>query len=221
MCFAPEADLATGIVVGVVGIDALRHVSRPQQVVLAAIPLVLGAHELDEAVVWWGLRGQVSWPITHAAIYIFLTIAFTLPFLVPLATMGIERVVRRRKLMTALLAVGTITTGTLLLAIIQGPVGACIQGHHIDYSAQINYGNLLVALYVLATCGSMLIASNRLLVLFGVANLGAVIALGWLTFTGFTSLWCAWTAVTSVAIAIYLRRVDPSDVTAGNLLRSG
>jgi hypothetical protein len=44
------------------------------------------------------------------------------------------------------------------------------------------------------------------LVLLGLANLSAVIALGWITFTGFTSLWCAWAALTSIAIAAYLRR---------------
>jgi hypothetical protein len=38
----------------------------------------------------------------------------------------------------------------------------------------------------------------------------AVMGLGWLTFTGFTSLWCAWAAVTSIAIAVYLRRTQES-----------
>jgi ABC-type uncharacterized transport system permease subunit len=76
------------------------------------------------------------------------------------------------------------------------------------YTAQISYGNLLVALYILATCGSMLVASSRLLVLFGLCNLGAVIVVSWLTFTGFTSLWCAWAALTSIAIAVYLRQAE-------------
>src|SRR5450755_119043 len=94
MCFSPEADLTTGVIVGAVGIDALRHTSRPQQMVLASLPLLLAVHEIDEALVWWGLRGQLPWAVTHAAIYIFLTVAFALPFLVPLATLGIEPVVQ-------------------------------------------------------------------------------------------------------------------------------
>jgi hypothetical protein len=92
------------------------------------------------------------------------------------------------------------------VAIVAGPVGASIDGSHISYDADINYAGILVALYVVATCGSCLVASNRWLVLLGLANLLAVIALGWITFTGFASLWCAWAALTSVAIAIYLRR---------------
>jgi hypothetical protein len=206
MCFSPEADLTTGLVVGAIGVDAIRHASRPQQMVLAALPVLLAAHEIDEAFVWWGLRGQLPAGVTHAAIYIFLTVAFALPFLVPLATLGIEPVMERRRVMGALLVVGAGTTVALLLAVVGAPVGATIDGHHIAYTAQISYGTLLVVLYVLATCGSMLVASSRLLALFGLCNLGAVIAVSWLTFTGFTSLWCAWAAVTSVAIAVYLRR---------------
>jgi hypothetical protein len=206
VCFSAEADLVTGIVVGAVGVDALRHVRKPHQFALAATPLLLAVHEIDESFVWWGLRGQVSYPVEHAAIYVFLAIAFVLPFWVPFAMLGVETRMHRRRWMQAFLVVGAITSVTLLIAIIQGPVGAAIDGSHIAYSADISYADILVVLYVVATCGSCLVASNRWLVLLGLANLSAVIALGWVTFTGFTSLWCAWAALTSIAIAIYLRR---------------
>jgi hypothetical protein len=206
VCFSPEADLVTGAVVSAVGIDALRHVRRPQQMVLAATPLLLGVHEIDESFVWWGLRGQLPAGVTHAAIYIFLAFAFTLPFLVPMAMVGIEPVVRRRHLMTVLLAIGALTTITLLVAVIRGPVGASIDGSHIAYSAQVSYANLLAALYILATCGSLLLASTRLFVTLGLVNLAVVAVLAWLTFTGFTSLWCAFAAIASLTVAIYLRR---------------
>jgi len=206
MCFSAEADLCTGIVVGAVGIDALRHVRKPHQIALAVTPILFAVHEIDESFVWWGLHGQVPFAVEHAAVYVFLAVAFVLPFWVPFAMLGVETKVHRRQLMGALLVVGTLTTMALLIAIIRGPVGASIDGSHIAYSADINYAGILIALYIVATCGSCLVASSRWLVLLGLANLGAVIALGWITFTGFTSLWCAWAALTSVAIAVYLRR---------------
>ena len=49
MCFSAEADLVTGVVVGVVGIDALRHIRKPHQLALAATPLLFAVHEIDEA----------------------------------------------------------------------------------------------------------------------------------------------------------------------------
>lgn len=196
----------TGIVVGAVGIDALRHVRNRHQIPLAATPLLLAVHQVDKSLVWLGLRGQVSFSIEHAAIYVFLAVAFVLPFWVPFAMLGVETKVHRRELMKAFLAIGLVTSAALLIAIVAGPVGASIDGSHIAYDADINYAGILVALYIVATCGSCLVASNRWLVLLDFANLLAVIALGWITFTGFASLWCAWAALTSVAIAIYLRR---------------
>jgi hypothetical protein len=207
VCFSPEADLITGTLVSAVGVDALRHVRRPQQIALAATPLLLGVHELDESFVWWGLRGQLPASSTQAAIYVFLAFAFTLPFLVPLAMVGIEPVIRRRHLMTVLLGIGAVTTVALLVAVIRGPVSASIDGSHIAYSAQVSYGNLLAALYLLVTIGSLLLASTRLFVLLGLVNVVVVGGLAWLTFTGFTSLWCAFAAVASLTVVIHLRRM--------------
>jgi hypothetical protein len=221
MCFSAEADLVTGIVVGAVGIDALRHVRKPHQIALAATPALFAVHEIDESFVWWGLHGQVSWPVEHAAIYIFLAIAFLLPFWVPFAMLGVETRIERRLWMKVFLVVGALTSVVLLVAVVRGPVGASIDGSHIAYTADISYADILVALYVVATCGACLVASNRWLVLLGLANLSAVIALGWITFTGFTSLWCAWAALTSVAIAIYLRRSGRPDAAPDLAGRAG
>ena len=215
MCFSAGADLATGSVVGAVGVYALCHVRKRHQIPLAATPLLLAVHEVDESFVWWGLHGQVAYPVEHAAIYVFLAIAFILPFWVPFAMLGVETKVHRRQWMKVFLVVGAVTSVALLVAIIGGPVGASIDGSHIAYTANINYAGILIALYIVATCGSCLVASNRWLVLLGLANLLAVIALGWITFTGFTSLWCAWAALTSVAIAIYLRRSGRTDAPPG------
>jgi ethanolamine transporter EutH len=208
MCFSPEMDLTTGVVVAAVGVDALRHVDSPSKVVLASLPALFALHQIDESLVWWGLRGQLPASVTQAAIYVFLAFAFALPFLVPLAMFRSERVPWRRWAMGALLAVGAVTTGFLLASIVGGPVGASIDGHHIAYSADVTYAALLTILYVVATCGSLLAASDHLLAAFGLFNLAVVALITWLTFTGLTSLWCAWAAIGSVAIAAYLRRTS-------------
>jgi hypothetical protein len=51
VCFSAEVDVAAGIVVGVVGVDALGHVRRPAERALTAIPVVLAAHLPFEAFV--------------------------------------------------------------------------------------------------------------------------------------------------------------------------
>ncbi|MEP7060574.1 MAG: DUF6629 family protein, partial [Actinomycetota bacterium] len=100
---------------------------------------------------------------------------------------------------------GVIVAGILLWAIARGPVGAAVDGHHIAYSVQIPVGITLAALYVVATCGTLLLSSDRWIRSFGVSNLAAVAILVWVTVSGLTSLWCVWAAVTSVAIDLYLR----------------
>jgi hypothetical protein len=81
---------------------------------------------------------------------------------------------------------------TLLMAVISGRSGHPFTDRTSRTPRMSVTPGILIALYVVATCGSCLVASNRWLVLLGLANLSAVIALGWITFSGFTSLWCAW-----------------------------
>ena len=66
-------------------------------------------------------------------------------------------------------------------------------------------GITLAALYVLSTCGALLVSGDRWIRYFGFSNLVAVVVLVWLIVGGLTSLWCVWAAVTSVAIDLYLR----------------
>ncbi len=57
MCFSADADLAAGVVVTVIGVDAIRRARTPKELPLAALPLLFGIHQLVEAFVWWGLAG--------------------------------------------------------------------------------------------------------------------------------------------------------------------
>jgi hypothetical protein len=60
VCFSAQADVVGGAVVAVIGFDAARHVNQQRDhLAFAALPLLLAAHELDEALVWWGLQGHV------------------------------------------------------------------------------------------------------------------------------------------------------------------
>jgi hypothetical protein len=205
MCFSASADLAAGIVVSGVGVDALKRANTPRQLPLATLPLVFGVHQLVEAFVWWGLAGKVPAALGDRATWVYLAIAFLLPAWVPLAVRGVEPAGRRRLLMSSLAAVGVLVAGILLWAIIRGPISAAVDGHHIAYSVQIPMGITLAALYVLATCGTLLLSGDRWIRYFGLSNLAAVVVLVWLTVGGLTSLWCVWAAATSVAIDLYLR----------------
>ena len=204
MCFSATADVVVGVVITGIGVDAMQNVRRPAERLLAALPLVLGAHQLVEAFVWSGLESgdEAVW---RPAAWIYLAIAFgVVPVLVPIAVGALEPVTsRRRTLLFSTL--GAVVAAILMVAVVRGPMTALIDGHHIAYTVDLWHGGVIVALYVVATCGSLLASERPHVRWFGAVNLVAVVGLAWLDQMAFISLWCAWAAVTSAAIAVHLR----------------
>lgn len=211
MCFSPEADLVSGLLISAVGIDALRHVHRRHDHLgFAALPLLFGLHQLVEAVVWFGLLGDVPAGWVHPATWVYLLFAFVvLPVYVPLAIRALEPPGARRNLMTGFILLGGAVSVVLLGAMIRGPVTARLGDHHLAYGTDLRAGVLITGTYVVATCAAMLFSGYRRIALFGVANLVAVVVLASLTIDGFASLWCGWAAITSIAIAWHLRSTSP------------
>jgi len=209
VCFAPEADVATAVVVGALGIDAWRHVGHARERPLAALPLVLAAHQLIQAFVWWGLRGEIPSPVWRTASWLYLAIAFgVLPVLVPVAVEALEQAPRRPR-MTVFVALGAVVAAVLMYGIVRGPIDARIEGHHIAYVVDLWHGGFVTALYVIATCGALLASHRRYVRRFGAVNLVAVVVLARLDADAFISLWCAWAAVLSIAISLHLRSRSP------------
>jgi hypothetical protein len=210
MCFSADADLVAGVVVTAVGVDALRQARQPAERALATLPVLLGAHLLVEAVVWWGLTDQVAWSTGRTAMWLYLAFALcVLPVLVPFTVRALEPDAGRRRLMAGLAVAGAAIAAVYLLGLVRLPVDVRIEGHHLAYELHMAHGGLLAAVYAVVACGPPLLSSHRRVAEFGVANIVAVALLTWLQASALTSLWCAWAAVTSLAIAVYLRHDHP------------
>jgi hypothetical protein len=207
MCFSAQADVFGGLVVGAIGVDVLRHVNgRREHRALAALPLLLGLHQLDEAFVWWGLQGHVSATVGHVAMWIYLLVAFVvLPAYVPIAMLALEPKGSRRGGMVPFVALGGVVSIVLLAAMLRGPVAATLGHNHLRYTTDLSAGVLVVAGYVLATCGSLILSGYRDIAIFGIVNLVAVAVFAKLAIDGFASLWCGWAAFSSAAFAVHLR----------------
>lgn len=206
MCFSAEADIVAGVVVTAVGADALRQARQPAERALATLPVLLGAHLLVEAEVWRGLTGQVDWSTGRRAMWLYLAFALcVLPVLVPLTVRAMEPDDRRRRAMGWMAAAGAVLTAVYLDGLLRGPVGVHIRGHHLVYGLGLAHGVALAAVYAVVACGPPLLSSHRPIAEFGLANAVAVALLTWIQASALTSLWCAWAAVTSLAIASYLR----------------
>lgn len=211
MCFSPQADVVGGLVICAIGVDAVRHVrQRREFLALAWLPLLLGAHQFIESLVWLWLQGHVPRGIGHVALWAYLLIAFVvLPVFVPLAVIAIEPTVRRKWMMVPFASIGTVIAVILFTAMVRGPVSVKLAPYHLSYGIRVTDGLLIIALYVVAVCGPLLLSGYRNVVVFGVANLVAVIVIARLTVDGFASVWCGWAAVSSAAIALHCRFTKP------------
>jgi hypothetical protein len=210
MCFSADGDLAGGVVVFAIGVDALRHLrGRKEYLVIAALPLVLGLHQIDEAFVWWGLQGHVSAHVGRVAMWIYLLFALVaLPVLAPVLVMTLEKTPTGRRRIAPFLVIGMGTSVLLLVAMLSTTPSSHLGHFHIAYSIGLRDGIPIIGLYIIATCGSMLASGFRHVVWFGFANLVAVVVLARLCADGFTSLWCFYAALASGGIALYLRIDD-------------
>jgi hypothetical protein len=177
---------------------------------MASLPILFGLHQLDETFVWWWLQGHISASVGRPAMWIYLIFALViLPTLIPLLVYYFEPTRRRRWRIVPFSLLGVGVSAVLLEAMLADPISAHLGTHHIGYSVGLQHGVVVIGLYILATCGSLLASGFRPVILFGFANVAAVIALALLSADGFTSLWCFYAALVSGAIAFHIRFGHP------------
>ena len=215
MCFSPAGDLVGGTLVVGIGIDAYRHLNgRVAYRTIAALPIALGLHQIDETFVWWWLQGRVGSDVGRVAMWVYLLFALVvLPTVVPAMVFLFTPRPPHRKVLALLVVLGVVVSGVLFEALLVGSPGVTMGAYHLSYTIGLRHGVVVIGLYIVATCGPLLASGFRPMELFGWANLVAVIVLAALCASGFTSLWCFYAAVVSGAIALHLR-LTPGAVTS-------
>ncbi|GEB55922.1 DUF6629 family protein [Streptomyces gardneri] len=199
MCWSATADLWAGLGIGAVGLVSIASVRRAGDVPLAALPLLLGAHQVVEAAVW--RSGGGAGPATLAWAVIALPL---LPVWVPVGVLTAARPADRRRLVVPL-AAGLATAAVLAYRLATRPVTAEVRGHTLGYVVDLPHAALLLAGYLLATVGALLLARDRILRLLGLlAGAGAVVCV-LLWRTEFVSTWCALAAAASLVLLVWVR----------------
>ncbi|MEE1740524.1 DUF6629 family protein [Streptomyces sp. BE147] len=208
MCWSATADLVAGTGIAVIGVAAVAGTRRPRDLPLAALPLLLGAHQIIESVVWRSDGGTGPATVAWAVV--------ALPLLAVWVPLGVYCAARQRVRTRLLvpLAAGAVTAVFLGYALAARPVTAEVRGHTLGYVLDLPHPQWLIAGYLLATVGSLLLSGDRRLVVLGVlvAVGAAVCAALWRL--EFISTWCAFAAVCSVVLFDWARR-RPRAVAGG------
>ncbi|WP_339133402.1 DUF6629 family protein [Streptomyces sp. f51] len=194
MCWSATADLAAGAGIAAVGAACVLRARRRADLPLAALPLLLGAHQIVEARVWDTGGGTGPATVLWAVIALPLLAVW-----VPAGVLCAAPARARRRLLLPL-AAGLATAAALAHALAVRPVTAEIRGHTMGYTVDLPRPELVVAGYLFATVGALLLSGDRGLVLLGVLT-GAGAAICWsLWELEFVSTWCACAAVVSVTL---------------------
>ncbi|CAB4886320.1 MAG: hypothetical protein F2793_09655 [Actinobacteria bacterium] len=206
MCLSTQFDLVVGAAISVVAVDSLRHCKSGRALPLALIPAILAAHTLVSAVIWLGHDGAVSQPLADSAAGVYLFIAYALlPIYVPVAVLLIEPPGWRRQALMVACVVGSIPAIGYLSALMAGRGSASPDDYYIDFTVRGTAG-VLGVLYIVATCGALLLSGYAPLVAWGLVNLVGMSSLVAWNSLGLPALWCLWAAVTSGFVAWFMRR---------------
>ncbi|MEU9098420.1 DUF6629 family protein [Streptomyces sp. NPDC048361] len=204
MCWSATADLVAGVGIAAVGAaTVICAARRPGDLPMAALPLLLGAHQVVEAAVWHNGGG------TGPATLLWAVIALPLLALwVPVAVLCAAPRHARRRLVIPL-AAGVATSAALAYALAARTVTAEIRGHTVGYSLGLPGAEVIVLGYLLATIGSLLMSGDRGLVLFGVlVGAGAAVSFA-LWRQESISTWCAVAALSSAVLLLWVGRRRP------------
>ncbi|KUM74402.1 DUF6629 family protein [Streptomyces griseorubiginosus] len=200
MCWSATADLVAGAAITSVGVACVAGTRRAGDLPLAALPLLLGAHQLVEAQVWHMGGG------TGAATLAWAVIALPLLALWVPAGVWCASARRARRRVTPLVLLGTATAAFLAYGLATRPVRAEIRGHTMAYVIGLPHAQLLVAGYLVATVGALLLSGERRLNVLGIL-VGAGALVCWLLWRlEFVSTWCALAALCSVVLYGWVRR---------------
>ena len=195
----------------VVAMMTLSKVSTPREVVFASLPLLFSLHQFTQGFVWLGMHGLIGHRPLQIAEGIFVFYAQgLLQFLVPLSLWLIEPHGIRRKLIGALMVIGAVLMLYTLYGLAVEPTSVYVKDNVLVYVNEWTHREWIAVIYVLTTCGSLILSRSIAIQLFGFLNLLGLTLVHIFAPYAFTSLWCLYAAAVSVLLYFYFveRRIN-------------
>lgn len=209
MCFSATSSFVASGVIGLIGIATLRHVREPRALLFAAVPMFFALHQFTEGWVWLGLKGHISTlALDHVAFLFMLYAQGILPFLMPAAVALMEPPGWRRKAILVLAGIGALVCVWNISGLIFLPSRYFIEQNSIAYRNPMTGDLWISCLYILATCGALLLSTHRVVRWYGALNVVALTIAEIIKEYAFASVWCFYAAIMSVMIYWQFKRLN-------------
>jgi|SRR3989344_3852571 len=216
MCFSAAASFAAGGTLSVVGGLTIAKVQKKSELPFASIPLLFGIQQAVEGMVWVTFGSPILNTVATYAYSMFSHVLW--PIFVPFAVLMIETDQKRRKILRLFSFTGLAVGLYLLYFIIADPVTAHIVNDSIAYHSPHLYTYLIMALYLIATCGSCLASSHKIINLFGIVLFISFAVAAWFFIETFFSIWCFFAAILSIIVYWFFQKAT---LRASGLVEAG
>ena len=207
MCFSAAGSFGAAGLLSGLGIASVVQHKDPSQRMLAVVPLLFAGQQVAEGVVWMTIDHPERHRLNLLAVAVFLAFALVVwPMWVPLSLRLGERNPRRRKILTALSAVGfgvAIYAGAILA---RGGPTAHVSGHSIAYSYHETGSALVLVLYlpmyVIPSVLPFFVSTLDRAKTMGGVLVVSLIATFLIEREALTSVWCFFAAILSGFIVL-------------------
>lgn len=211
MCFSAEASFAGGATLLVIGATTVRKVTKPSQVVFAAIPILFGLQQIAEGFLWISLPNPDSIMMQQVSAHMFLLVSNVLwPSIVPLAIYRLEENVRLKKIMKGFLITGILVSAYYAFLLVTKEVNPQIIGHHIKYNANFpsTLGIIVTLLYIIVTIVPLFMTSLKSIRMFGILMFTSCFITAIFYIHYLTSVWCFFAAIISISIYWVMKNMN-------------
>lgn len=198
MCFSATASFSASALLGVTGLACLQVAEKKQDKLLASLPLLFAIQQFIEGLLWlYHANGMV----TYLFAYAFLFFAFLVwPIYVPLVAYLHETDQVRKKILKYVTWAGVAGSMILAAILVHRHLEVTVVQNSLCYIVDFPYQNFGIVIYIAITVGALMISTNQVLRMFGLAAfLSASIA--WQFYRhAFTSVWCFFCALLSMTL---------------------
>ncbi|PKL92083.1 MAG: hypothetical protein CVV21_04865 [Candidatus Goldiibacteriota bacterium HGW-Goldbacteria-1] len=208
MCFSAGASLTAGVLLTFIGVETLKKVHKPAQLIFASIPLFFAIQQFAEGILWLTIAREGYQGVRTAATYMFIIMAQILwPVMIPLSVLLLEKNSIRKKILYVMAFMGCAVGIYDAYLLIAHGIYAEVSSRHLTYQSgfQDDLGWTALILYLAVTVLPLFISGVKRMYILGIIMAVSFAVSAVFYMQCLTSVWCFFAAVISFVVFYIIR----------------